>query len=69
MGGQEAVVSFLPKQWFSILVEESQTEAAVQAIIKVNRTGEGQFGDGKIFVLDVEEAVRISTDERGPQAV
>ena len=65
----EPAIKFLPKQLFSIMVEASQTEAAVEAIIKANKTGKGEFGDGRIFVLAVDQAVRISTDERGGVAV
>ncbi|MBI1955328.1 MAG: molybdopterin-dependent oxidoreductase [Acidobacteria bacterium] len=65
----EAAIRFLPKQCFSIVVEESQVPAALEAILKVNRTGPGEHGDGKVFVLDVSDAVRISTDERGSAAV
>lgn len=65
----EAAVQFLPKQCLSILVQESQVHQAVEAIHKVNRTGKGEHGDGKVFVLDVTEVVRISTDERGREAL
>jgi len=66
---EDAAIRFLPKLCFSILVEESQVPAALEAILKANRTGQGEHGDGKVFVLDVSDAVRISTDERGPAAV
>jgi nitrogen regulatory protein PII len=66
---EDVVIKFLPKQIFSIVVEESQVKAAVNAIIKANRTGKGQYGDGKIFVLEAEQVIRISTDERGKHAV
>jgi nitrogen regulatory protein PII len=62
-------IPFLPKHCFSLLVDQSQTQAAVAAIQKANRTGNGEYGDGKVFVLDVSDAVRISTDERGAAAV
>lgn len=64
-----ASIPFLPKQCLSLLVDQSQAEAAVEAIQKANRTGQGEYGDGKVFVLDVSDAVRISTDERGTAAV
>ena len=67
--GSEVVIKFLPKQLFLVIVEERQVQAAVQAVIKANRTGKGQYGDGKIFVLTLEEAIRISTDERGEAAL
>lgn len=64
-----AAIRFLPKLLVTVVVEAGRAKAAVQAIIKANRTGKGEYGDGKIFVLDVGEAVRISTDERGEAAV
>lgn len=68
-GGGSAAIQFLPKQLFSIVIVADKVTAAVDAIIKANRTGKGQAGDGRVFVLDVEEAVRVSTDERGRPAV
>ena len=63
-------IKFLPKQLFSIVVEASQVKTAVAAIITANKSGKGgQYGDGKIFVLAVDQAVRVSTDERGGAAV
>ncbi len=69
--GKEAVtIKFLPKQYFSIVVSEKQLSAAIYAIMKANRTGTtGNMGDGRIFVIDIEDAVRISTDERGGEAI
>jgi nitrogen regulatory protein PII len=67
--GEDVAIKFLPKQLFSIVVEESQVKAAVNAMIKSNRTGKGQYGDGKIFVLEIDQAIRISTDERGKSAI
>ena len=66
---KDAAIRFLPTRCFSILVEASQVPAALHAILKANRTGPGEHGDGKVFVLDVSDAVRISTDEKGPAAV
>jgi nitrogen regulatory protein PII 2 len=65
----DAAIRFLPTRCFSILVEESQVPAALQGILKANRTGPGEHGDGKVFVLDVSDAVRISSDEKGAAAV
>ncbi len=63
-------IKFLPKQLFSIVVEASQVKTAVAAIITANKSGKGgQYGDGKIFVLAVDQAVRVSTDERGGAAL
>lgn len=68
--GKESVsIRFLPKQYFSIVVTEKQAALAVSAIVKANRTGVGVAGDGRIFIVDIDEAVRISTDERGGVAV
>ncbi|MGH7273805.1 MAG: molybdopterin-dependent oxidoreductase, partial [Nitrospiria bacterium] len=65
----EVAIKFLPKELFSIVVEESMVKKAVNAIMKANTTGKGQYGDGKIFVMDVDQALRVSTDERGKNAV
>ncbi len=67
--GTGIVVKFLPKHLFWIVVEEQRVNAAVEALVKANRTGKGQYGDGRIFVLELAEAVRISTDERGETAL
>jgi nitrogen regulatory protein PII len=68
--GKEAMtIKFLPKQYFSIVVHEMQLSAAIAVIIKSNRTGEGVSGDGRIFVVDIDDAVRISTDDRGCEAL
>lgn len=66
---EDAAIRFLPTQCFSILVEESQVPAALQAILTANRTGPGEHGDGKVLVLDVSDVVRISSDETGPSAI
>lgn len=55
---------FLPKMLFDLIVEESQAQETIEAIIRANQTGD--FGDGKIFVIEVAEAYRISTGEREP---
>jgi nitrogen regulatory protein PII len=70
-GEKEAVtIKFLPKRYFSIVVSENQVSNTVYAIMKANRTGtSGSVGDGRIFVIDIEDAVRISTDERGGEAI
>lgn len=60
-------VHYLPKRMVTWIVEESQVDSLVQAIIEANRTG--QLGDGKIFVLPVGDAVRIRTSERGVDAL
>ena len=65
--GSEYTVDFLPKIKVEIVLADSQKEAALNAIIKAAKTG--KIGDGKVFVFDVAEAVRIRTDERGDSAV
>lgn len=65
--GAEYVVDFLPKVKVEILAEDSRVLAVVDAILKTARTG--KIGDGKIFILPVEEAVRIRTGERGDDAI
>ena len=65
--GAEYVVDFLPKVKIEIVVPESRLEASVDAIQKAARTG--RIGDGKIFVLNIEEAIRIRTGETGADAI
>ncbi len=65
--GAEYVVDFLPKVKIEIVVGDQQLEAAIEAIQKAARTG--RIGDGKIFVLDVLEAIRIRTGETGADAL
>ena len=65
--GAEYVVDFLPKIKIEIAIADELLEKAVDAIVQAANTG--RIGDGKIFVLDVEETIRIRTGERGPDAV
>jgi nitrogen regulatory protein P-II 1 len=65
--GAEYVVDFLPKVKIEVVMEESMVERAVEAIQQSAHTG--RIGDGKIFVSTVEEAIRIRTGERGPEAI
>ena len=65
--GAEYVVDFLPKIRIEITVSEEMVEKVVEVIVAAANTG--RIGDGKIFVLPLDEAVRISTGERGPDAV
>jgi nitrogen regulatory protein P-II 1 len=65
--GAEYVVDFLPKIKIEIVVNEEQVEAAIDAIIKAARTG--KIGDGKIFVMPVEQVVRIRTGETNEAAI
>ena len=65
--GAEYVVDFLPKVKIELVVPEQRLEAALDAIQKAARTG--KIGDGKIFVFDVEQAIRIRTGETGTDAI
>lgn len=65
--GAEYVVDFLPKLKLEVIVADSAVEDAIEAISKAAHTG--KIGDGKIFVSDVTEAVRIRTSERGDLAL
>ncbi len=65
--GAEYVVDFLPKIKIEIAVSDDMADKTVQAIVDAANTG--RIGDGKIFVLPVEETIRIRTGERGPDAV
>jgi len=65
--GAEYVVDFLPKVKVEVVVPEDRLDAAVEAIMNAARTG--KIGDGKIFVLPVEQTVRIRTGERDEDAL
>ena len=65
--GSEYTVDFLPKVKFEIVVDDDRAQRAVEAILRAARTG--KIGDGKVFVTEVEQAVRIRTDERGAEAI
>ena len=65
--GAEYVVDFLPKVKIEVVMEESMVERAVEAIQQAAHTG--RIGDGKIFVSTIDEAIRIRTGERGPDAI
>jgi nitrogen regulatory protein PII len=65
--GSEYTVDFLPKVKFEVVVTADRAQRAVDAIVRAAKTG--KIGDGKVFVTDVEEVVRIRTEERGPEAV
>jgi len=65
--GAEYVVDFLPKVKLEIIVTNEKVSQVVEAIEKSARTG--RIGDGKIFVLPMEEVVRIRTGERGGDAI
>ena len=65
--GAEYVIDFLPKIKIEVVLDDALAERAVQAIQDSARTD--KIGDGKIFVLPVEQAIRIRTGEQGPDAV
>ncbi len=65
--GAEYVVDFLPKIKIEIVTSDEMADKVVQAIVQAANTG--RIGDGKIFVLPLEEAIRIRTGERGANAV
>jgi nitrogen regulatory protein P-II 1 len=65
--GAEYQVDFVPKVKIEVIVDESILNEALDAIIKTAQTG--QIGDGKIFVLPMQEAVRIRTGEKGNDAI
>jgi nitrogen regulatory protein P-II 1 len=65
--GAEYVVDFLPKIKIEVVVDDAQLDRAVESITAAARTG--RIGDGKIFITDVLEVVRIRTGETGPTAV
>ena len=68
--GTEFRVRLLPKLKLEIAVNDAFVEAAVEAIVHAARTAEtGQVGDGKIFVLPLDDCIRIRTGERGPEAI
>ena len=65
--GSEYKVDFLPKIKIEIVLPDARVEAAVAAIVHAAKTG--KIGDGKVFVANIEEIVRIRTDEKGDAAI
>jgi nitrogen regulatory protein P-II 2 len=65
--GAEYVVDFLPKVKIEVALPESMVEGAVEAILNSARTG--KIGDGKIFITDLQEIIRIRTGETGDEAI
>jgi nitrogen regulatory protein P-II 1 len=65
--GSEYTVDFLPKIKIELVIGDAQKDAAVGAIIKAAKTG--KIGDGKVFISNIEEAIRIRTEEKGDSAV
>ena len=65
--GAEYVVDFLPKVKIEVVLDDAMVDRAIEAIQQAAHTG--RIGDGKIFVTNVEEAIRIRTGERGKDAI
>lgn len=65
--GAEYQVDFVPKVKIEIVVNDDVVEKAVDTVIAAARTG--KIGDGKVFIIDVEESIRIRTGERGTSAI
>ncbi|HCP06424.1 MAG: P-II family nitrogen regulator [Verrucomicrobia bacterium] len=65
--GSEYTVDFLPKVKLEIVLPEASVEKAIAAILKAAKTG--KIGDGKIFVLPLDEVIRIRTEDKGEKAV
>lgn len=65
--GNEVIVNILPKIEIKIVVEDDKVEEIVELISNISRTGE--VGDGKIFIINIEDCIRIRTGERGNNAL
>jgi nitrogen regulatory protein P-II 1 len=65
--GSEYTVDFLPKVKFEIVLPDDRIAKAVEAIVSSAKTG--KIGDGKVFILPIEDAIRIRTEERGETAI
>jgi nitrogen regulatory protein PII len=65
--GSEYTVDFLPKVKLEVVVSDDVAAKTVEVIVKAAKTG--KIGDGKVFVVPIEEVVRIRTDERGDAAI
>ena len=67
--GKEYTVDLVRKVKIEIAVTDDQLERCLEAIVEAGRTSGGQIGDGKIFVLPLEDVIRIRTGERGEEAI
>lgn len=65
--GSEYQIEFVPKIKIEVVVDDSMAEKVIDAILRTAKTG--QVGDGKIFISDISEVIRIRTDESGPSAL
>ena len=64
---EEGSMRYIPKRLISLIVPDEDASLVVEAIMKVNHTG--QIGDGKIFVCPVEDAIRVRTKDTGEEAI
>jgi nitrogen regulatory protein P-II 1 len=65
--GSEYRIEFIPKIKIEVVVEDSKTEKVIEAILRTAKTG--QVGDGKIFIYDIKDVIRIRTEESGQEAL
>lgn len=65
--GSEYEIEFVPKIKIEVIVDDEMAEKAIESILRIAKTG--QVGDGKIFISDISDAIRIRTDESGPSAL
>ena len=65
--GAEYIVDFIPKAKLEIIVDSGQVDEVIETICQAAKTG--KIGDGKIFVLPVEEVIRVRTGEKGVEAI
>ncbi|HKB85689.1 MAG TPA: P-II family nitrogen regulator [Ignavibacteriaceae bacterium] len=65
--GSEYRIEFIPKIKIEIIVEKEKVEKVIEAILRTAKTG--QVGDGKIFIYDVQDVIRIRTEESGKEAL
>jgi nitrogen regulatory protein PII len=65
--GSEYQIEFVPKLKIEVIVDDSIAEKTIEAILRTAKTG--QVGDGKIFISNIEDVIRIRTDESGPSAI
>ena len=67
--GQQVAPALMPKVRLDVACNDEYVDTAVQAIIKAAKHGDGRVGDGKIFVLPIEQCYRIRTEEEGSEAI
>ncbi len=65
--GAEYVIDFLPKVKIEVIIQDDRVEEVIEAIATAANTG--RIGDGKIFIIPIEEAIRVRTGERGEMAI